>query len=105
MRKPSWSCLLIGLIIVVVTACKPISEDEKDLMTAEFAPSPTDAPIEANQPATLSIPTKSLVTVAPPPAPTAAPTSPPLPVGSKLAIQLPVCSFLRHLSGLIYQVG
>lgn len=76
MRKPSWSCLLIGLIIVVVTACKPISEDEKDLMTAEFAPSPTDAPIEANQPATLSIPTKSLVTVAPPPAPTAAPTSP-----------------------------
>ncbi|MCB8978133.1 MAG: hypothetical protein H6657_11985 [Ardenticatenaceae bacterium] len=76
MRKPIWSRLLIGLMIIVVAACKPISEDEKDLMTAEFAPSPTDSPDQANQPATLSIPTKSLVTIAPPPAPTAAPTSP-----------------------------
>jgi hypothetical protein len=75
MRNPRWSCLLVGLAILVVVACKPISEEEQDLTTAESEPSSTDVPIEANQPATLPIPTKPLVS-SPPPAPTAAPTTP-----------------------------
>lgn len=76
MRKHSWSCLLIGVFVVVAVACKPISEEEQDLTTAESAPSSTDVPIEANQQATLPIPTKSFATSSPPPLPTAAPTAP-----------------------------
>lgn len=79
MRKSSWSCLLIGLLLVAVVACKPISEDEQEQSTVEPPPAATDIPpIEsnANQSATLTLPTKALATSAPPPAPTAAPTTP-----------------------------
>ena len=75
MRKSSWSCLLIGLMITAVVACKPISEEEQDLVTAESVPVASDTPVVASQSATLPIPTKSSATSAPPPAPTAAPTT------------------------------
>lgn len=76
MPKPSWSCLLIGLMLAAVVACKPISDDEQEPSTVA-PPAATDAPVEsdANQAATLPIPTKSAATSAPPPAPTAAPTT------------------------------
>lgn len=78
MQKPSWSCLFIGLIIVTVVACKPMSEDDRELSTAEPPPASTDVPVEtnANQAATLPIPTKSAATSPPPLAPSAVPTSP-----------------------------
>ena len=77
MPKTRWSCLVIGLVLVTVVACKPMSEDERDLTTAESPPAATDIPIEANanQSATLTIPTKSLGTSPPPLAPSAAPTT------------------------------
>ncbi len=78
MQKSSWSCLLVGLIVVTVVACKPVSEDERELPTIESPPASTDIPIEANanQAATLPIPTKSVATSPPPLAPSAIPTSP-----------------------------
>jgi hypothetical protein len=78
MRKPSWSCLFVGLLLAVVVACKPISEDEQERPTVEPPSAATDAPDEANanQLATLPIPTKAVATSAPPPAPTAAATTP-----------------------------
>ena len=75
MRKSSWSCLLIGLMITAVVACKPMSEEEQDLVTAESVPAASDTPVVASQSATLPIPTKPSATSAPPPAPTAAPTT------------------------------
>ncbi|WP_420628375.1 PPC domain-containing protein [Candidatus Leptofilum sp.] len=77
MRKPSWSCLLFGLMLATLIACKPISEDEQEQPTAEQPTATTDVPIESlgEQAATVPIPTKPLATSAPPPAPTAVPTS------------------------------
>ena len=79
MPKPSWSCLLLGVMLAVTVACKPISDDDQELPTVESPPAATDAPFEANsnasQAATLPIPTKSVATSAAPPAPTAAPTT------------------------------
>lgn len=77
MRKTNWSCLLIGFMLVTVVACKPMSEDEREQPTEESPPAATDIPLEANanQAATLPIPTKSAATSPPPPAPSAAPTT------------------------------
>lgn len=78
MPKTNWSCLFIGLVIVTIVACKPVSEDDRELPTAEAPPVSTDVPLEANanQAATLPIPTKSAATSPPPLAPSPVPTSP-----------------------------
>ena len=78
MQKPRWSCLLVGLVLITVVACKPISEDEQEPPTAEPLPVATDIPPveeDARQAATLPIPTKPIATSVPPPAPTPAPTT------------------------------
>ncbi|MCA9945367.1 MAG: hypothetical protein KC449_17915 [Anaerolineales bacterium] len=77
MPKTSWSCWLFGFMLVTAVACKPISEIEQDLTTAESLPASTEASIDANanQAATLPIPTKSAATSPPPLAPSAAPTT------------------------------
>ena len=80
MRKPSWSCLLVGLVLTttIIVACKPISEDDLERPTDESPTATTDVPIESqeDQAATMPIPTKPQATSAPPPAPSAAPTTP-----------------------------
>ncbi len=78
MPKTNWSCLFIGLVIVTLVACKPVSEDDREPATAESPPASTEVPLEANanQPATLPIPTKSAATSPPPSIPSAVPTSP-----------------------------
>lgn len=78
MRKTNWSCLFIGLVIVTAVACKPVSEDDRELPTEESPPASTDIPIEVNtnQAATLPIPTKSAATSPPPLPPSPVPTSP-----------------------------
>lgn len=78
MQKPRLSCLLVGLVLITVVACKPISEDEQEPPTAEPLPVATDIPPveeDARQAATLPIPTKPIATSVPPPAPTPAPTT------------------------------
>ena len=78
MRKPSWSCLLAGLMLVTIVACKPVNEEDLERPTDESPTATTDIPIESqeDQAATMPIPTKPQATSVPPPAPSAAPTTP-----------------------------
>jgi hypothetical protein len=76
MQKSRWSCLLIGLMVTAVVACKPISENEQNFPTKEFVPIITATPVVVSQVATLPVPTQSPTTSSPPPQPTAIPTTP-----------------------------
>lgn len=75
MRKRSLSCLLMGLMITAVVACKPISEDEQDFMTAVPVPIDTATPIVISQAPTLPKPTLAAATSSPLPPPTPIPTT------------------------------
>ena len=74
MRKSGWSRLVVGVLLTTAVACKPLTEEERDLSSAEPAVMTMPATTIAQQPTTTTgaKPEPSLL---PPAQPTALPTT------------------------------